>query len=107
MRILPLALLALAFVTAWNLDQPLFELSRGATAQAQCDAMAAALAGASAETLFLSADLAAALGERKLPVSDPWGTPYRMEHAPDGSLRTRSAGPDRVFDSTDDVFSHP
>ena len=40
---------------------------------------------------------------------DPWGTPYQFlcgaQHGV-GGLHARSAGPDRMFDTTDDLASH-
>lgn len=33
---------------------------------------------------------------------DPWGTPYRLARSPDGPA-VESAGPDRRFDTPDDV----
>lgn len=42
--------------------------------------------------------------EPPLP-GDPWGTPYRyvMDEHGRGIAELRSAGPDRVFDTADDV----
>ncbi len=34
---------------------------------------------------------------------DPWGTKIRYERLSDSSFRLRSAGPDRVFDTSDDI----
>jgi hypothetical protein len=34
---------------------------------------------------------------------DAWGTKIRYEKLSDSSFRLRSAGPDRVFDSADDI----
>ncbi|HEX4140796.1 MAG TPA: hypothetical protein VHY09_10650 [Candidatus Methylacidiphilales bacterium] len=34
---------------------------------------------------------------------DPWGTPLQFSVGADGELRARSAGPDQVFGTADDV----
>lgn len=36
-------------------------------------------------------------------VLDAWGTKFRYERLSDSSFRLRSAGPDRVFDTGDDI----
>ena len=40
-------------------------------------------------------------------LSDAWGTAYRYGVAPDGAGQIRSAGPDRVFLSADDLVHPP
>lgn len=40
-------------------------------------------------------------------LSDPWGTTYRYGAAPDGAGQIRSAGPDRVFLTADDIVFPP
>ena len=40
-------------------------------------------------------------------ISDAWGTAYRYGVAPDGAGQIRSAGPDRVFLSADDLVHPP
>ena len=39
---------------------------------------------------------------------DPWGTSYRVDYPAPDSIRVTSAGPDRKFDTGDDIQSvHP
>jgi hypothetical protein len=46
--------------------------------------------------------------KRDVPLVDPWGRPYAVEHREDGGFLCRSAGQDRVFDTDDDlVFEVP
>jgi len=37
--------------------------------------------------------------------TDPWGTPFRLTPTSKGGIEIRSAGPDKRFDTDDDIVS--
>lgn len=105
-RLLPMLFMGLALSAAANMLSPLFDLHRASQAQADCNAIERELLKSSPDAgLFLSENFAGFLRAHKLPILDPWGTRYRVERSGALVLRVRSAGPDRAFESTDDVVS--